>query len=393
MAVAIGATIQHGIKIEMVDINESVSDFSPNAKDNYISYGLRSLTGIGSDIIEKIVNLRPFSSIEDFQNKVKPTKNQMLSLIKSGAFMKIDNKDRKRTLLKYAELKTAKRVNLSISQLPLLENSNLIPQNLRENYDVYRFNKYLRKELKKKGDFVVLEETAEKFLSYISEEDLIEQQGDAIVLDLKKWDKVYKSYMDEVRLFLKENKEDLLRKIFFAEVSDLFIEYGGKESLSKWEMDSMNFYYTEHELKDVSFEKYNITKFTSLPREPQKLNPNARFSRNVLSVIVGTVISKNKTKGSLYVLTPEGDVVLVKMYKGAFSYWDKQISRLNQGGKKEVVEKSFFERGNKVLFTGFRRNDQFIPKSYSDTLTPDVALITGLNKDGSLFLRDSRAVV
>lgn len=391
MAVALGATINHGIKVELTDINESKANFRPNPDKDYISYGLRSLSGIGYDFIQTILSLRPFTSLEDFYERAKPNKNQMLTLIKSGAFRKIDNENRKISLLKYAKLVTPKRKNLTIAQTGLLMQQGLLPESLNDEMALFEFNRYVKSELKTSGEITVLDERAQNFLIRIGQETMINTLDSWVVVRTDEWKAYYDKRMDKVRAFLKENKADLLEKIFDAETILLFEEYGGKESFAKWEMDSMNFYYTEHELAHMNFKKYGVVKFSDQPRIARKENPNLKFSKNILCSIVGTIIGKNKVKGSLDLLTPEGSVVMVKMYKGEFSFWDKQISESVGGGKKRVVEKSFFERGNKLYLTGFRRDDQFVPKTYLNTPTPKIGKIVEVEKDGSVKMIVERA--
>jgi DNA polymerase-3 subunit alpha len=65
-------------------------------------------------------------------------------------------------------------------------------------------------------------------------------------------------------------------------------------------------------------------------------------------------------------LTPSG-VVTVKFYKGQFGFYDQQLSQINDDGTKTVLEKSWFSRGTKLLITGYRRGDQFVPKKYKDS--------------------------
>lgn len=389
MAVALGAVMKHGIKIGMVDINESEADFSPNPEANSISYGLRPLSGVGAKLIDRIQEEKPFSSLDDFIDRIEPTKAEMLNLIKAGAFMKIDNLDRRVTMAKYAKTRTATRKNLSISQLPLVVKAGLLPEELESAYQVYEFNRYVKEVLRKSGQVIILDERAQRFLASNGYDELIEVFNDWTVVSSSVWTKTYDKAMNPVRAYFKANKESILKDIFIEEVIETFKENGGLGTYEKWEMDSMNFYYTGHELANVDFDRYGISNYSKLPREPIAENPYAKFSKNVLSIVIGTVISKNKTKGELHLLTPEGSVVLIKMYKGDFSYWDKQVSRQN-GSKKEVIEKSFFERGNKVMFTGFRRGDQFVPKVYSSTPTPMVALITDVSDKGEIAIKADR---
>ena len=44
-----------------------------------------------------------------------------------------------------------------------------------------------------------------------------------------------------------------------------------------------------------------------------------------------------------------------------------------------------------MFITGFRRDDQFIPRAYNDTATPKIGLITETRDDGSIILKTERA--
>ena len=59
-------------------------------------------------------------------------------------------------------------------------------------------------------------------------------------------------------------------------------------------------------------------------------------------------------------MTTDG-VVLVRFRKEMFAAFDKQLSEKREDGTKKIVEKSWFNKGNKLMITGFRREDQFIP--------------------------------
>ena len=159
-------------------------------------------------------------------------------------------------------------------------------------------------------------------------------------------------------------------------------------------MDSLSYYYHEHELAHVNKEEYLISDFSTLPEEPQiseyyvyRGQEKPRFK---LTRICGTVLDKDKNKHIVTLLTPSG-VVTIKFYKGQFSFYDKQISELNEDGTKTVLEKSWFGRGNKLLVTGYRREEQFVPKKYADSAyRHTLQLITDINEKGELKLQSER---
>ena len=98
---------------------------------------------------------------------------------------------------------------------------------------------------------------------------------------------------------------------------------------------------------------------------------------------MGTVLDKDKAKKTVTLLTKSG-VVTVKIYGQVFTHYDKQLSERGADGKKKVIEKSWFQRGNKIVVTGIRREDSFLAKKYSRTPYHLVELITHINEDGTI---------
>jgi DNA polymerase-3 subunit alpha len=139
-------------------------------------------------------------------------------------------------------------------------------------------------------------------------------------------------------------------------------------------MDSLSFYYHEHELAALKNDAYGIVDFFNLPEEPVidrtfTTKDGSTITMFEINRIAGTVIDKDKNKSTVTLLTTTG-VVTVKVWKNQFAKWDKQISARGSDGKKHVIEKSFFQRGNKLIITGIRRGDNFIPKKYKSTELP-----------------------
>ena len=167
-------------------------------------------------------------------------------------------------------------------------------------------------------------------------------------------------------------------------------------------MDSLSFYYHEHELINVDREKYSIGIFNKMGdvdtyTEEEKSKFAFSFYKGIkypqypLERLCGTVLDKNKDKHTISLLTPDG-VVLVKYHGGNFSHYDKQISVLNEeDGSKTIVEKSWFSRGTKLLITGYRKGDQFKPKVYRGNIFQHTTcLIEDIREDGVLELKTER---
>ena len=134
-------------------------------------------------------------------------------------------------------------------------------------------------------------------------------------------------------------------------------------------MDSLCFYYNDHELKDVNMNKYGLADFKNLTSN--EIDYFIKRKGNQIPIyklykIIGTVIAKNDTKHSISLLTKTG-IVSVKFTQDYYAMFKKQISQVNPDGTKTIVEKSWFKRGNKLMITGFRRDDQFVAKTYAST--------------------------
>ena len=77
---------QNGVNILVPNINKSEVDFS--VKDGKILFGLSAIKGIGSDLANNIVENQPYNNFQELDEEVKLAKDQVIQLIKSGAFGK-----------------------------------------------------------------------------------------------------------------------------------------------------------------------------------------------------------------------------------------------------------------------------------------------------------------
>ena len=92
IAKAIGDIQAVGIKVSLADINHSDFGFKPDVKNNQILFGLKGMLNVGDDIVAQIIANRPYASPKDFLEKVKPSKQAMISLIKGGAFDEMEDR-------------------------------------------------------------------------------------------------------------------------------------------------------------------------------------------------------------------------------------------------------------------------------------------------------------
>ena len=197
--------------------------------------------------------------------------------------------------------------------------------------------------------------------------------------------------MDIIRPYVKSHNAELLEAVNNRLISDMWNKYC-TGSISKWEMDAISCYIHSHELIDIDYDECGLDRFGDLALTPQidryipikgKMIPIFKLNR-----IAGTVLDRDKSKKMVTLLTTDG-VVTVKIY-GIFQQYDKQISEKGADGKKHVIEKSMFTRGNKIIVTGIRDGEnEFRAKTYKNTPYHHVELITSI--DNGIITTRSRS--
>ena len=399
VAKAIGDIRGAGIKVSLININRSDFGFSPDVENNQILFGLKGLLNVGDELVMNIIEKRPYISPRDFINKVKPTKQAMISLIKSGAFDEM--LERKMCMAWYIWETCDKKKRLTLQNMPGLIRYGLLPEDTDEQImarRVFEFNRYLKAVCKsaEMPGMYKLDERAINFLMELEEEKHIQYDGaNGYYLSEKIWDKsVYQPWMDVFRKWIAENKDEILNNLNSTIFKEDWDKYAKNGNISAWEMEVLCFYYHDHELSNVNKEKYGFVNFFELPEDPivEKTFPTKNGGQGKLFKlfkICGTCIAKNKVKSTVTLLTTDG-VVEVKFRKEYFSLFDKQISERDCDGVKHVVEKSWFNRGSMIIVQGYRSGDNFIPKKYATTGGHQLYKIEEIKSNGDLILRDSR---
>ncbi len=392
MAKALGDTIMSGIKISLVDINRSDYGFRPDVENNQILFGMKALLNVNDETVKDIIDKRPYISVKDFYLRVKPKKQAMISLIKSGAF---DNMiDRKLCMAWYIWETCDKKARLTLQNLPSLIKYNLLPEDTEQRITarrIYEFNRYLKSNCRNKSNdiFYFLDNRAINFLTEISCFDFVQENE---FMEIKQWDKFYQKQMDIFREWIAADKDIILQNLndlIFKQDWDKYAQ----GSYSSWEMEAMCFYYHEHELANINFDQYGIKDFFKLPPEPVVERTFTKGDKVInifkLTHICGTCIAKNKLKSSISLLTPTG-VVNVKFSKQFFAMFDKQASKIQDDGTKKVVERSWFNRGQKILVLGLRSGDDFISKKYASSFGHQLYHILDIADNGDLTLQAER---
>lgn len=399
IATAIGKMKSEGIKVVATDINKSQYTFAPDVKNNTIIYGLNGITKVGTDIIHQIIENRPYESIEDFLSKVKVNKPQMVNLIKAGAFDGIcrDN-DRIKAMEDCIDMIADKKKRITLQNMKMLIDFNLIPEEYDFQCRVYNYNKYLKKF--KEEDYYLMNNIAFGFYEKNFDLDLLvldDLAESGFKIKQTAWDKIYKKQMDIIRPYVKTNNEKLLNAVNGRLSQKMWGKYCDG-NISRWEMEAISCYIHEHELAKLRKDAYGITDYKKLPEEPE-VNYEFRSKQTGQKIplfkihrIAGTVLDKDKAKKSVTLLTTTG-VVTVKIFGDAFTHYDKQLSERGADGHKHVIEKSWFSRGNKIIVTGIRRGDTFLAKKYKNTPYHLVELITDINENGYIQTVKERAEV
>lgn len=379
---AIGKMKQVGVRIVSPDINHSKFTFVPDVENNQIIYGIKGITRINDDFANTIIANRPYTSFEDFLQKVKANKLQIINLIKSGAFDGF-GEDRPQLMKRYIEAISNCKQRLTLQNMSSLINYNIIPEEYSHVVKVYMFNKFIKKNKLSNGDYC-LDEYSQNFYSQYFDVDYLycNTENSLMAISAKVWDKIYKAEMEKIRPFLNNPATlDLLNQALIQEQTDKYALGTG----SKWEMDSIGFYQSAHELDGLDLSYYDVDNFFDLPDEPIidrvfTTKDGKVIPLYVLNTIVGTVLERDKLKNTVTLLTQDG-VIKIKIFKPQFVKYDRQISVVDEEtGKKKIVGKSWFSRGNKLIVHGIKRNDNFIPKKYKSSSFPNViALIEDID--------------
>ncbi len=397
LAKAIGEIVEAGIEVSLVNINTSDYGFEPDIENNRILYGLKALSNINAEIIEKIKSGRPYDGIKDFMIRCPLTKTAMINLIKAGAFDEAETTlTNRKEIMAYYILKISEpKSKLNLINWSGLVSHGIVPKELELQIRVYNFNKYIKSISKMYMDYV-LDNPCIQFLEKFVPEamEYVDTNGiGKYFIDKSKWDKLYQSLMDPARDWLKDNQETVLKEyntVLFKEVWDKY----AAGNISSWEMASLCYYHGDHELKNVDIYKYNLADFNKL----QSCEVESYFKRGGVKIplyklyrIAGTVISKNDNRHTISLLTTTG-VVPIKFSKDYYAMFKRQISQVQADGSKKIIERSWFKRGTMLMITGYRRDDQFVAKTYSSTQSHQLYLIEQIIGD-SIKLRHERLSV
>lgn len=403
VAAAIGDIKERGTEISLPDINKADIGFTPDVDNKAIIFGLKGIVGIGDQIINSIISNRPYKTFKDFLERLFDTKliqnTHVLQLIKAGCFDSLG--ERIDIMNQYINHTFEPRTNLTMQSFNVVNNLGVIPSEYDLQVRFYHFRQYLTKLTKGKSKdrktknrlFLLDDISTEFFFEHFTEECIVDYDGERPIIGEWLFEKEYEKLITPLReWFSKDSTVDIVNKKLLEEEW----EVKAKGDISLWEMSSLCYYYSGHELEGLNEKKYGVVNYNTLPQEPIVIREHEYRGRTIqefeLHRIAGTVLDKDKNRHTVTILTEYG-VVTVKLYRSNYSFYDKQISAVTNG-KKTVLEKSWFTRGQLLLLTGFRRGNQFVLRTYRDSVYQNsLQKINSIDKDGNLSITSERVKI
>ena len=346
------------------DINMSKLEFTPLEKENKIMFGLKPISGLGNNAIEAIMEHRPFHSLNDFVERMVKTKlvseAKAVTLVKAGAFdviCKIDKpKQRRAVMVELINMLVEERTKLTMVQLPKV--AHVVTAELQSELKWYE----MKNKLFGRNKVPMTNELEKELISYLKEIKYTFENG-MLVVDQKEFEKVYKKKVDGLKAWM--NTEAPIKEFNRMTKQEFWKKYCSG-TVEQWEMETLVFYSNHHELDYYPLEQFfQVADYTKLSDDPEVIKYNNWKGRQwpvyQTHTITGVVVDKNKVKGLISVLTQYG-VVTVRYNKGAFINYDKKEVTVN-GKEKIVHDESWFNRGTKLILSGFRRGEEFVLKA------------------------------
>lgn len=417
MGIAIANIQQEGVHISFPLINSAKFGFEPDIQNECIIFGLKGINGINTELSHTIMNNRPYMSMDDFAHKMLDTKiikpSQMVKLIKAGCFTELHNINRMVTMEWYINHYLIEPVNkLTMQQFKRMKEANLIPDEFNKAVRILAIKDYIlddagfyeyynnpEKKALKRGyhdRYYILDDIAQnKYSEYFTDDCIVKVVDGHYVVSEKKIVKESETYLSALRQWFTSSNAVNSYNMYLATIQ---WEKYASGSLAKWSMESLCYYDDKHELDGVNESLYGIVNFNELPEQPTAYETYVRYingERKVLlkyniSRIAGTVLNADNNHHIVALLTKYG-LVNVKMDKDHYAFYNKTISRVDDSGTKTRIEESWLKRGNLLLISGIRMEDQFIPKMYQDTIYKHVInLIRNVLNDGTLELQVER---
>lgn len=364
IARAVAELQEQGIKIKPPNINVSEREFTLKADTQTIYFGTDAIKGLKNAVANKIYELRPFEDVHDFWDRARPDVGSLTALVRAGAFDEMAERDNTIDFLAEVCLDAANAGGtlrkLNGQNLLRISREGLWPEDTEELIlanRVFNFTHYLKQFVLEDGDWA-LDERGMDFLDSID----YPHSG---TLNKMEWKEAYDVYMIPIKQYLIQHQQELLKKINRRAINEWKEKYF--TSTAQDEIEALGICFEQHPFAEIT---KNVTPLYDIPEEPQVARTfETKDGRTIpmyeLYMICGIAIAKDKLHHTMTVLTPQGPVD-VKFTKEAFAHYDSQISRI-VNDKKEIIERSWFNRGNGLLIHGMRRDGMFVAKKYKNS--------------------------
>mgnify|MGYP003307200178 CR=1 FL=1 len=379
-----------GVKIELPDINTSQIDFVPDVENNSILFSLLAINVVNSDLADRIIEGRPYSSMKDFRDRIKPTDTQMIGLVKAGCFDNLEHKSRTaimaNLLQTMADEEFPLKDKVTAANLKKALKLGLQLDEYTDEIRMYKFKQYIDHYQKEDKRYVLTEEDCLRFFRMKVADKMNLSNGEysyipeGIAVKITSFEKVYKAYVSRLLTYL--NSEEGRKSFQKLEQDDYINAIRDKYcqgNTSTWEMDTMCFYHGDHELKYMNNIPYNTKNFHDLEENPVDKK---------LCTLAGTVTDSNNSRHMISLLTNYG-VVDIKIYSGTYVQFNQKVSVIDEATKKKtIIDDSWFKKGTKLIVHGQRRENLFQCKNdRSSGYTRSIGIIDKINLDGSLVVR------
>lgn len=350
--------------VQLPDINRSNVSFTPDK--TIILFGLGGVSGLSLADINAIIENRPYNSFDNFMEKVGKdmSTKKIITLIKAGVFHEFDPSTRS-VAIYYLSKYTERKTKLTTVQLPKIIND--IPDEFATARDLYIFKNALYGRNAVKMSKELEDEFFDKWEQYGIEYEYVHG---VLVVDKKTLDKVFNNEAKELKEWLKT--DDAIELLARMDMRATWIkEMTGNEA--SWYFSTLSYYPYKHQLATTGIiEDLNIKTFSELPVDGKYVGKRKQYEK---VAIAGTVISKN-IKGVIDIITTNDEVISVRVGKDRYGKYNKKI--MSGSAKERVLESdSFFNRGETLLFIGYRRGNDFIANNYGTNFEHPVMRIKG----------------
>ena len=420
MAMAIANIRKNDIKVELPLINEAQRGFVPDIEHNEILFSLKAINGVGDDVVDTIIQNRPYASFDDFCDRLFVTKqitaSPMVALIKAGCFSQMWKKDRAETLDYFLKKYIfSPNTSLTKANISKIREYDLIPAEHKIMIRMLDFRTYvlndtfLYKQVIDEGKKVPkcgyhdrifkLNDISQPFFTENFSEDSVKGTADGFYLISEKlFSKEVDARTQPLVDWLKSPRA--LEEYNAAKYQNECWQPYGSGSSASWDMATLSFYYGDHELKDLQEKLYGVVNYFDLPTQPHVYDYSYRWQggkrvevpKFKIVRVAGTVINADNAHHTVTLLTTHGSVN-VKFNKGQYAFYNRQISKQldDKSAKKTVVDKPWFKRGTLLIVCGYRQDDNFRAYRYNDTVyLHTVAKISKVNADGTVELITER---